>query len=150
MDFTVRKADLSDVSVVNEMIHKLAEFENMADLCTLDDETLSGLMSEQNGLSVLIAEADGKVVGITAYHFFKIATFSGKRVLYIEDIFIDEEYRHMGIGSAFFKKCKQIAREENCHRLEWKCLAWNSSARKFYQKTGGLSSDEWLTYTLEI
>jgi len=34
---------------------------------------------------------------------FDTWTTSPGRVLYLEDIFIDEEYRRYGIGSAFFK-----------------------------------------------
>jgi len=68
-------------------------------------------------------EKTPKAVGMALYYFtystwqglsfrFTIASVTGKfdtlttspgRVLYLEDIFIDEEYRRYGIGSAFFK-----------------------------------------------
>lgn len=150
MEITFRKAEASDVPVVNEMIHKLAEYENLADLCTLNDKTLAELMNEKNGLSAVIAEIDGSPSGIMTYYFFKIATFAGKRVMYIEDIFIDEKYRGKGVGTGFFRIAKDIAEKNSCIRIEWKCLEWNTSARKFYEKIGGLSSEEWLTYTLEL
>ncbi len=46
-------------------------------------------MNEENGLNALIAENDGVPIGVMSYYFYKkIATFSGKRVLYIEDILL--------------------------------------------------------------
>lgn len=103
----------------------------------------------QTGVNAVIAECNGKAVGMMLYYFFRIATFSGKRILYIEDIFIDENMRRNGIGNMFFDKAKEIAAKENCSRLEWKCLEWNKNAIAFYEKIGGKISDGWLTYTIE-
>lgn len=150
MEITFRKAEASDAFVISDMIHKLAEYENLADLCTLDNDTLLSLMNEKNGLEVFIALANGKAVGIMTYYFFRIATFSGKRVLYIEDIFVCEEYRGNGIGTEFFRIAKDTAEKNGCIRMEWKCLEWNMCARKFYDRAGGLISKDWLTYTLEL
>ncbi len=150
MEITFKKADTSDVSIVNKMLRKLAEYEKLADLCKITDERLAELMTEENGLSAVIAMADGKPVGVLTYYFFKIATFSGMRVLYVEDIFVDEHYRNNGIGTKFFNIIKDTAVENMCARIEWKCLKWNTSAQKFYEKINGKSSDEWLTYTLEL
>ncbi|MGN0691554.1 MAG: GNAT family N-acetyltransferase, partial [Oscillospiraceae bacterium] len=112
---------------------------------------LSRLMQEENGLHVLIAEINGEAVGIMTYYFYKIATFSGKHVLYIEDIFIDEEHRGNGIGSRFFTEAKSIAEETDCDRIEWKCLDWNEPAKALYNKMGGkISSGGWLTYTIDL
>ncbi len=150
MKITFKKADINDVSIVNELLKKLAEYEKMADLCKITDQRLAEIMEEENGLSAIIAMADGKPVGLLTYYFFKIATFSGMRVLYVEDVFVESEYRNNGIGTEFFNIVKSTAVENNCARIEWKCLKWNTDAQKFYEKYGGKPSDEWLTYTLEL
>lgn len=149
MNISVRKATDSDAKLVISFLKKLAEYENLSDFCNLSEEALNKLMAEENGLNVLFAEADSKPIGFMAYYFYKIATFSGKRVMYIEDVFIDEQYRRFGVGSILFNKAKKIAKEHNCARLEWKCLDWNTPAKNFYNKIGGVpSSDEWITYTI--
>lgn len=147
---TIRVASINDAKIICEFIHKLAEFENFKDLCSIDVELLKQLMQEQNGVNALIAERNGKVVGVLTYYFFKIATFSGKRVLYIEDVFINENMRGLGIGSMLFSKIKEIAITSKCIRLEWKCLDWNTPAQKFYNKIGAATSSEWLTYTINL
>ena len=40
---------------------------------------------------------DNKEVGFALY-FYNFSTFKGKAGLYLEDIFILEEYRHKGYG----------------------------------------------------
>lgn len=149
MAVTVRKAEISDAETLCRLIHSLAQFEDMADECTATPESVAKMMTEENGLGGVIAEENGKAVGMAVYSLYKLATFSGKRILYIEDIYVDEAVRNSGIGSMIFEKLKELAEEYNCRRLEWKCLAWNSNARQFYEKHGGRSDPEWLTYTLE-
>lgn len=150
MDIRLRKGTDTDAELIIGYIKKLAAYENLDDDCNITIDSLKKLMKEENGLNAVIAYADGVPAGMMLYYFYKIATFSGKRVMYIEDIYIDEQFRRYGIGSILFGNARHTAAENNCSRLEWKCLDWNTSAQAFYQKIGGkLSSDEWLTYTID-
>lgn len=151
MNITFRKGTDADGELIIAYLKKLAEYEKLSESCNISAEALRRLMQEENGLHVLIAEQNGRTVGIMTYYFYKIATFSGKRVLYIEDIFIDEEFRGNGIGSRFFTEAKGIAEETDCDRIEWKCLDWNEPAKAFYNRMEGkISSEGWLTYTIDL
>lgn len=151
MNVTFRKGTDADGELIIGYLKKLAEYEKLSESCNITPEVLAKLMNEENGLNVLIAEQNGEAVGIMTYYFYKIATFSGKHILYIEDIFIDEKCRGNGIGGQFFSQAKNIAEERDCDRLEWKCLDWNEPAKSFYNKLGGkISSEGWLTYTIDL
>lgn len=151
MSVTLRKGTDNDAELMIRYLKKLAEFENMGDKCNITPDALIKLLNEENGLCTLIAEQNGSPVGMMAYYFYKIATFSGRHVMYIEDIYIDENMRKNGIGSMFFDAAKRIAAERDCARLEWKCLDWNHPARCFYNKIGGsCTPDSWLTYTIDL
>lgn len=151
MPLSLRKATESDSATIAAYLKKLAEFEKLSEYCNVTESMIRDLMSEENGLNALIAENDGVPVGIMAYYLYKIATFSGKRVLYIEDVFIDPEFRRCGAGKMMFEKIKEIGIEQGCSRLEWKCLKWNDTAQRFYENIGGkCDTDEWLTYTINL
>lgn len=151
MDLSLRKATGSDSATIAAYLKKLAEFEKLSKYCNVTESQISDLMNEENGLNVLIAESDGSPIGVMVYYFYKIAAFSGKRVLYVEDIFIDREYRRCGVGKMMFERIQEIGNEQHCSRLEWKCLNWNTSAQRFYDEIGGkCDSDEWLTYTINL
>ena len=149
-DITVRRAETADAPELSRLIHELAEYEKMSDKCTATPESAARMMTEENGLRGVIAEKDGKAVGMAVFSLYKLATFSGRRVLYIEDIFVEEALRGFGIGKMLFDEIVNIAKTLECIKIEWKCLAWNSSARSFYESRGGVSDPEWLTYTLDL
>lgn len=151
MELSLRKALESDSALIAAYLKKLAEYEKLSEYCNVTEFQIQALMREENGLNALIAEADGTPIGVMVYYFYKIATFSGKRVLYVEDVFIDPEYRRYGAGQMLFDRIKAIGKEQVCARIEWKCLDWNTSAQDFYKKIGGkCESDEWLTYTINL
>ncbi|MGN1305670.1 MAG: GNAT family N-acetyltransferase [Oscillospiraceae bacterium] len=151
MDISLRKATGSDSAIIAAYLKKLAEFEKLSEYCNITGSQICDLMNEENGLNALIVENNNVPIGIMTYYFYKIATFSGKRVLYIEDVFIDPEYRRCGAGKMLFDTIKEIGNEQHCSRLEWKCLDWNTPAQAFYEKIGGkCDKDEWLTYTINL
>lgn len=151
MDITLRNGTDADAELIISYLKRLAEYEKMGDVCNITPPKLIKLMNEENGLRVIIAEQDGAPAGMLTWYTYKIATFSGRRVFYVEDIFIEDDRRGNGIGTALFAEARRLAEENGCASLQWKCLDWNTSAQKFYGKIGGkLSGDEWLTYTVEL
>lgn len=151
MDITLRNGTDVDAELIISYLKKLAEYEKLGDICNITPPELIKLMNEENGLHAVIAEQGGAPVGMMTWYTYKIATFSGRRVFYIEDVFIEDSKRGGGIGTALFAEARRLAEENGCARLEWKCLDWNTSAQKFYGKIGGkLSVDEWLTYTVDL
>lgn len=151
MDIILRNGTDADAELIVDYLKRLAEYEKMGDICNITPAALIKLMNEENGLRAVIAEQNGVPVGMMTWYTYKIATFSGRRVFYIEDVFIEDGKRGGGIGTALFGEAKRLANELGCARLEWKCLDWNTSAQKFYEKLGAeLSGTEWLTYTLNL
>lgn len=151
MNIILRNGTDDDAELIVDCLKRLAEYEKMGDVCNITPAALIKLMNEENGLRAVIAEQNGAPVGMMTWYTYKIATFSGRRVFYIEDVFIEEDCRGCGIGTALFGEAKRLANELGCALLEWKCLDWNTSAQKFYEKLGAeLSGTEWLTYTLNL
>lgn len=150
MKVSIRKADVSDASVICDFIHQLAEYEGFGEDCTLTPDETERLMKKANGLHAVIAEVDEKPVGFASYFYFPLATLSGRKILYIEDAFIISEMRRNGIGKALFKEIEEIGRAKNCLRMEWKCLSWNENAVKFYESISAGVSKKWVTYMKKL
>jgi GNAT superfamily N-acetyltransferase len=91
-----------------------------------------------------IWEIGGRAVGYIAY-FFNYSTFLALPTLYIEDIFVLQEYRRHGVGKAMFDFLKETAKREGCGRIEFTVLNWNTSAQQFYKKNGAKQL-QWLFY----
>ena len=146
----VKSADVNDCGVICAMIHELSEFERMGDKCTLTEESLERIMTEPNGIKAFVALCGGEPAGMALFNTYRLATFSGRRVMYLEDLFVREKFRKKGVGGRLFEEVEKLARELDCVKLEWKCISWNENAKGFYERHGGVSDGEWLTFDKKL
>lgn len=149
MGLTFRKATVDDIELIVSYIKKIAEYEKMSDEVQTKAEDVKKWMFERNVTQCDFLLEDDKVIGFVLY-FFNYSTFTGKAGLYIEDLFIDQEYRSKGYGKQTFIHLANYALEQGCARMEWVCLKWNEPSIAFYRKLGAVSMDEWHTFRLTI
>lgn len=147
MKITIKKCSVEDVPVLYEMTRELMEFHDMLDIFTMTEERLCELV-ESGAIQSYIAEADSQPAGIINF-FYKYTTFTGQKILYLEDLYVRSQFRKYGIGSIFMNKLKEIAFENDCNSIEWKCADFNESGKRFYAKIGAKPENIWQTYTIE-
>ncbi len=146
--FRIRKAQILDVSLILQMIKELAAYEKLLDEVITDEKTLlKSLFEDPKGPEVLIIEEKENPIGFVLF-FHNFSTFLGKKGIYIEDLYIKEEYRGKGYGEAIFKEICKIAKERNCGRIEWWVLDWNERAIKFYKKIGAIPMKDWTVFRM--
>lgn len=125
------------------LIRELAEYERAADEVSVDVRQL-----EQDGFGedpaywALVAEADGKTVGMALY-YRKYSTWKGP-CIYLEDLVVTQNERGNGFGKQLFEAMMHVAKESRAGRMEWQVLDWNRSAIDFYKSYGAELDGEWL------
>ena len=137
-----------DTPLILRFIRLLAEYEKMADLVTATEEELRGQLFEEKKAEVIFAVLDGKEIGFALF-FHNFSTFLGRAGLYLEDLYILEEYRGKGYGKALFRELARVAVERGCGRFEWWCLDWNEPSIEFYRSMGAEAMDEWTVYRID-
>lgn len=143
--FKIRAATSSDVPVLLQMIKELADFEKIETTVT-ENNLREVLFHDPKGPEALIAEENSIPIGyLIFYQTFSCS--SGKKGIYIEDVYIKEPYRKKGYGTALFKEVAQIA-ARRCGRLYWSVFNWNENAIIFYQKMGGIPMNDCTVYGL--
>ncbi len=150
MSVKIRKAKKTDFKQVFKLIHELADFEKL----TPPDEKarkrmLKDAFGKKPAFKMLVARYGKETVGY-AFYFFTYSSFLAKRTLYLEDIFITESKRNLGIGKLFFNQLVKIAEKEKCGRMEWCVLDWNKNAIEFYNKQGAQPLNDWIYYRLKV
>ena len=136
----------ADMEEIYALYKEFAAYEELEDYFTATVEDLKKLMFQENLLHMVKAQVNGETVGIAAY-YYQLVSFPAKKVLFLEDIFVRESARGNGIGSLFFEKLEEISRENDCLKMEWKCLKWNEPSRKFYeQHIKAKLDEEWVIY----
>lgn len=144
-NFTIRQADINDVSIILSFIKDLAEYENMSDQVVATEELLKEWLFEKKKAEVLLAMEGDTPVGFALY-FYNFSTFLGRAGIYLEDLFVKKEYRGKGYGKALLKELARIAVSQGCGRLEWCCLDWNQPSIDFYLSLGARTMDDWTQY----
>jgi GNAT superfamily N-acetyltransferase len=143
MKLQIEPATERDVPAIVNLVKKLAEYERLAhEMVAAEDDFRKALFGPGRHIHALMAFAGGGPVGFALY-FYTFSTFLGRRGIYLEDIFVEPEYRRNGIGGALLKRLGQIAIKENCGRLEWSVLTWNQAAIDFYHRLGAVTMEEW-------
>jgi len=130
------------------MIFEFATFERLAQHVTVTEEELArdGFGAHPR-FRVLLPEWDGKPAGYELLYDF-YSSFAG-RGLFLEDIYVREEFRGKGIGKALLAEAAAIAVRDGYWGLRWEVLDWNQPAIDFYMKLGATFLDDWKEVRLD-
>ncbi|WP_297296983.1 GNAT family N-acetyltransferase [uncultured Brachyspira sp.] len=134
-EFTIRFAKESDIPTILRFIKELAVYEHLEHELNLTEESLKENIFDKKKAEVVIAFEDNVPVGHAVF-FETFSTFVGRHGLYLDDLYVNDQYRGLGYGKKLFEEVAKIAYERNCGRLEWQCLDWNKSSIDFYLSTG--------------
>lgn len=143
----VRPAASADVALILALIRELAEFERSLDQVHATEESLQAtLFADRPAAFCHIAEYDGRPAGFALW-FLNYSTWLGGHGLYLEDLYVRDQFRGNSIGTALLAELARICVERGYPRLEWWVLDWNP-ARGFYESIGATALTEWIPYRL--
>ncbi|KAM6151537.1 spermidine/spermine N(1)-acetyltransferase-like protein 1 [Rhynchocyon petersi] len=148
--FRVRPAVAQDCPVILCLIKEVAACENMLDAVKLTVMDLHRDGFGKNPLFYcLIAEAYNQqessstiTVGFAMY-YFTYDPWIGK-LLHLEDFYVIQAYRGLGIGAEMLKRLSQIAIRSQCNCMHFLVVIWNQDSIDYYTRRGALdlSSEE--------
>ena len=133
-DLVIERISDANFNDFISLIRKLAEYEKLPGP---DEEAKVRLkrdgLSENPKYEAYLAILNGTAIGYIIY-FMTYSTFLALPTLFIEDLFLLEEYRRKGYGQQMFNFCVKEAKRRKSGRVEWAVLTWNEPAIKFYEK----------------
>jgi GNAT superfamily N-acetyltransferase len=96
---------------------------------------------------VLVAELDGKIVGIVHYLFHRSTSMIAP-VCYLQDLFTADVVRGKGVGRALIEAVYRQAADAGASRVYWTTHETNSTAMALYDKIATKSG--FLQYRKEL
>ncbi len=81
----------------------------------------------------LVAESEGKLVGL-AHYLFHRSTTRIELTCYLQDLFTAESERHRGVGRRLIEGVYQAAQQAGIKRVYWQTHASNAAGRLLYDK----------------
>lgn len=145
--FAIRPATEQDTALLLKLILELAQYEKLESNVNATEQSLQDSLFVKKAAHALILEYDAKPIGYALY-FYNFSSFEGRPGLYVEDVYVAPEYRKKGYGKKVFAYLAKLARENNCARMEWVCLDWNTPSLAFYNSLGTTTHSEWIIHRL--
>ena len=141
----IRQVNRNDVTQVIPLLYEVAKLHiekrpDVFKIKTLEEikSNLEETIQDESNI-ILIAEDKQIVVGVIICKVREInnhTNLKNAKVLWINEICVKQEYRRNGIGHFLIKNAKEIAKANNCLRLELNCWELNEEAMKFYENQG--------------
>jgi GNAT superfamily N-acetyltransferase len=136
----------SQAGLVLHFIRQLAEYEKLLHEVEADEARVrESLFGPKPCAEVLIAYLDDKPAGIAIF-FQTYSTFLAKPGIYLEDLFVEPQFRGHGVGKALLVRLAKLVRERGGARFEWSVLDWNEPSIQFYRSLGAEPLEEWTKY----
>jgi GNAT superfamily N-acetyltransferase len=93
------------------------------------------LFGENRKLYCLVVEADGYYIGYITW-MKQYSTWDAKAYLYMDCLYLDDQYRGFGIGAELINHLKAFGRKEGIDLIQWQTPKFNVRAIKFYKRIG--------------
>ena len=137
---TVREAGAEDVGAVATAVESLlAELGGRMPSRAEMEAEVQALLDDPQGGSVLIAEADGEIVGVLTASWQRAIHVPGVYAT-VQDLWVDEDWRSRGVGAELVEAIASQARTRGVSRLEVglprETFAAIASTQSFYERNG--------------
>jgi GNAT superfamily N-acetyltransferase len=95
--------------------------------------TWNRFFDESEPVHALVAESNGKILGLTHFLFHR-STTAINPVCYLQDLFTDDSVRGKGIGRALINSVYEKAKGAGSSRVYWLTHKTNTTAINLYDK----------------
>ncbi|EGA4811821.1 GNAT family N-acetyltransferase [Campylobacter jejuni] len=146
-EFKIIDLRQEDLDILQEMIIEFAKYEDMLDFLQCTKEKLEHSLLKNKFARAFLLKENEKTIGYMIY-FYTFSSFWGSGGIYLEDIYIREDFRKKGYGKAVFKFLGEICKKENLKRPDWVCLNDNILGINFYESLNAKHLKQWRNYRL--
>lgn len=132
--------DLKQIAIIQKQIQDLhlkerPEIFKEKNMNMIEQELIQIMKSKEETIIVAVNEKS-IIYGILIYKIKEIKNhinLQDSKILWVDDIGVNEKYRKNGIGKKLMQEAENIARLQKCNRLELNCWSFNKDALEFYK-----------------
>jgi GNAT superfamily N-acetyltransferase len=144
--FCLRAATAPDAPAIVALLRELADYEKLLPRFHLTAEIAARDMLG-SACHTELAVVDGAAVGVATWGWI-YKSFAARRGIFLEDLYVQPEFRGQGIGKAMLLALAAKAKGADGF-LEWQVLDWNAPSIAFYRSLGAEFMPDWITCRLE-
>ncbi|MGH6871792.1 MAG: GNAT family N-acetyltransferase [Rhizomicrobium sp.] len=146
--FEIRPARAGDEATILALLRELAVYEKLTDRFHITEAVIRrDYLCAQPLLNCDLAFEGSAPVGVATWYWI-YGSFSARRGLYLEDLFVKPECRGRGHGKALLAHLAKRAVTAGGTFMHWSVLPWNKPSIDFYESLGAAAEKEWLIFRL--
>lgn len=97
-----------------------------------DEELKEDLMNSIMNDNIMVLEDEDRIVGYIQYEIRE----KHAKTMWVDQLVIDKQCQKKGYGKLLLDKVIELAKQENCERIELECWAFNDNAVGMYNHIG--------------
>ncbi len=149
MEYLIREVRENEIGLIVELCQKHAAHERMTYNPIQKKELLKkAIFSEVKQLYCFVIESNCMIVGYFTYTF-DFSTWDASPFLYLDCLYIEAEFRGMGIGKTIIDRLREIGRKNDCVNIQWQTPIFNENAIEFYRRIRAIEKQK-LRFTTEL
>ena len=129
----IRKLDKKDKENWTKLYNGYAEFYKVPMNTVILDTLWGWIQDETHNVKGICFELEGKIVGIAHYRTMP-RPIKGQYIGFLDDLFVDQEFRGQKIAQKLIAHLKSISKANNWNGIRWITHSSNENAKKLYDK----------------
>jgi GNAT superfamily N-acetyltransferase len=136
VDFVIRPIKFDDVATASLVVQGGSLSSEAEDVHDVDAYWRAVEETRRRRGDVLIADAQGEVIGILQVLIFPHFQHTGGWCCELESVHVRSDWRSRGVGAELLAAAEVIARREGCYRMQLTSRNVRSDAHRFYEANG--------------
>ena len=134
MSLTVRPARPEDAAAIHRFVRDLAEHHEHLEEAKASLEDIRHAFFGPAPYAVCeMAEEDGRLLGFATW-FYTFSSWTGRKGIYLEDLFVTADARGTGAGRALIEAVYAVADAAGTPAVYWLTQDFNTQARQLYDR----------------
>lgn len=141
----IRKAQIKDAQRIAELLKTIAKLHHNGrpdiyeDCAKYDIKAVEEMINDKTKYIFAAVDENDFVTGYVISYITerKFHASNGlNNTMYVDDLCVDENYRHQNIGKELMQKARDNAKAQGCYNLELNVWSFNKAAVSFYESCG--------------
>tara|TARA_Y100001947_G_scaffold141154_1_gene132551 strand:- start:97 stop:528 length:432 start_codon:yes stop_codon:yes gene_type:complete len=142
----IRNIEIKDKEQWKKLYHGYADFYQVTISEQILETIWDWLHDTDHDLNALVYEIDNSIVALAHYRRMP-SPLRGKYIGFLDDLYVEPQFRGKKIGEKIIKKLNDISKERNWGLIRWITRNDNHNAKSLYDKVAKKST--WEVYELD-
>ena len=142
----IRNIEIKDKEQWKKLYRGYADFYQVTISEQILETIWDWLHDINHDLNALVYEAENSIVALAHYRRMP-SPLRGKYIGFLDDLYVDPQFRGKKIGEKIIKKLNDISKERNWGLIRWITRNDNHNAKSLYDKVAKKST--WEVYELD-